>query len=151
MTDHDRKFILLAIEQAQIAGSIGEVPVGAVIVDHENTILGSGHNLRETNQDPTAHAEIVVIRKASEKIGSSRLDGATLYVTLEPCAMCIGAIMLSKISRLVFGARDPKAGAVFSVYNIGVDDKLNHRVEVKEGVFELECSNLLKEFFKARR
>ncbi len=79
------------------------------------------------------------------------MDGMTLYVTLEPCAMCIGAIVLARISRLVFGARDPKAGAVFSVYNIGVDDKLNHSVEVKEGVFEIECSNLLKEFFKARR
>ena len=151
MTDKDRKFMLLAIEQAQLAGSIGEVPVGAVVVDKDNNILASAHNLRETNQDPTAHAEIVAIRRASEKVGSSRLDGMTLYVTLEPCAMCIGAIVLSRISRLIFGARDPKAGAVFSVYNIGVDNKLNHSVEVIEGVFELECSDLLKEFFKARR
>ena len=151
MTDNDRKFMLLAIEQAQLAGSIGEVPVGAVLVDKENTFLVSGHNLREKNQDPTAHAEIVAIRKASQKTGSSRLDGATLYVTLEPCAMCIGAIVLARISRLVFGTRDPKVGAVFSVYNIGVDNKLNHTVEVKEGVFEQECSTLLKEFFKARR
>ncbi len=151
MTDNDRKFMLLAIEQAQLAGSIGEVPVGAVVVDKDNRILASSHNLRQTNQDPTAHAEIVAIREVSQKIGSSRLDGMTLYVTLEPCAMCIGAIVLARISRLVFGSRDPKAGAVFSVYNIGVDDKLNHSVEVKEGVFETECSNLLKEFFKARR
>ena len=151
MTDNDRKFMLLAIEQAQIAGSIGEVPVGAVVVDQDNNILASTHNLRETKQDPTAHAEIVAIREVSEKTGSWRMDGMTLYVTLEPCAMCIGAIVLARISRLVFGARDSKAGAVFSVYNIGVDNKLNHQVEVIEGVYELECSNLLKDFFKDRR
>ena len=151
MTDNDRKFMLLAIEQAQIAGSIGEVPVGAIVVDQDNNILASSHNLRETNQDPTAHAEIVAIREVSEKTGSWRMDGMTLYVTLEPCAMCIGAIVLARISRLVFGARDSKAGAVYSVYNIGVDDKLNHQVEVIEGVFEKECSNMLKDFFKDRR
>ena len=151
MTDNDRKFMLLAIEQAQIAGSIGEVPVGAVIVDQDNQILASAHNLRETNQDPTAHAEIVAIRKASETAGSWRMDGTTLYVTLEPCAMCMGAIVLARITRLVFGARDPKAGAVFSVYNIGIDEKLNHGIEVIEGVYELECSSLLKDFFKTRR
>lgn len=151
MTDNDRKFMLLAIEQAQIARGIGEVPIGAVIVDKDNALLSSGHNLRETHQDPTAHAEIIAIRKASEKMGSWRMEGTTLYVTLEPCAMCIGAIVLSRISRLVFGARDSKAGAVFSVYNIGVDNKLNHNLEVIEGVFETECSNLLKEFFQTLR
>lgn len=151
MTDNDRKFMLLAIEQAQLARGIGEVPIGAVIVDQDNTLLSSGHNLRETNQDPTSHAEIVAIRQASEIMGSWRMEGTTLYVTLEPCAMCIGAIVLSRISRLVFGARDPKAGAVFSVYNIGVDNKLNHNLEVIEGVFETECSNLLKEFFQTLR
>lgn len=151
MTDNDRKFMLLAIEQAQIARGIGEVPIGAVIVDKDNALLSSGHNLRETHQDPTAHAEIIAIRKASEKMGSWRMEGTTLYVTLEPCAMCIGAIVLSRISRLVFGARDSKAGAVFSVYNIGVDNKLNHNLEVIEGLFETECSNLLKEFFQTLR
>ena len=139
------------IEQAQIARGIGEVPIGAVIVDKDNALLSSGHNLRETHQDPTAHAEIIAIRKASEKMGSWRMEGTTLYVTLEPCAMCIGAIVLSRISRLVFGARDSKAGAVFSVYNIGVDNKLNHNLEVIEGLFETECSNLLKEFFQTLR
>ncbi len=151
MTDYDRKFMLLAIEQAQIAGSIGEVPVGAVVVDQDNNILASAHNLRETNQDPTAHAEIEALRKASKNTGRWRMDGTTLYVTLEPCAMCTGAIVLARISRLVFGARDPNAGAVFSVYNIGIDEKLNHSIEVIEGAFELECSNLLKDFFKTRR
>lgn len=151
MTDYDRKFILLAIEQAQLAGSIGEVPIGAIITDKHNNLISSGYNLRESNHDPTAHAEIIAIRKASEKTGSWRLDEMTLYVTIEPCPMCMGAIVLSRINRLVFGARDPKAGSVFSLYNIGTDNKLNHKVEVKEGVCEIECSNLLKEFFKTLR
>lgn len=151
MTDNDRKLMLLAIEQAQLAGSIGEVPIGAVITDQNNNLISTGHNLRETNQDPTAHAEIIAIRNASEKLQSWRMEGATLYVTLEPCAMCIGAIVLSRIRKLVFGARDSKAGAVFSIYNIGTDNKLNHSVEVIEGVLETECSNLLKDFFKALR
>ncbi|MEM7008670.1 MAG: tRNA adenosine(34) deaminase TadA [Thermodesulfobacteriota bacterium] len=151
MTDNDKKFMLLAIEQAQLAGSSGEVPVGALVVGTDNIPLSSAHNLRETKQDPTAHAEVVALREASKKHGNWRLDGMTMYVTLEPCAMCIGAIVLSRISRLVFGTRDPKAGAVFSVYNIGVDNKLNHRIEVVEGVLEQECSNLLKDFFKSKR
>jgi len=151
MTDNDRKFMLLAIEQAQLAGSIGEVPIGAVITDQNNNLISSGHNLRETNQDPTAHAEIIAIRQASEKLQNWRMEATTLYVTLEPCAMCIGAIVLARIDRLVFGARDPKAGAIYSVFNIGTDDKLNHSVEVIEGVCEAECSNLLKEFFKTLR
>ncbi len=151
MTQNDRKFMLLAIEQAQLAGSIGEVPIGAVITDHNNNLISTGHNLRESSQDPTAHAEIITIRQTSEKLQSWRMEGTTLYVTLEPCAMCIGAIVLARISRLVFGARDPKAGAVYSVYNIGTDNKLNHTVEVVEGVCEAECSNLLKDFFKDLR
>lgn len=151
MTDNDRKFMLLAIEEAQIAGSNGEVPVGAVITDRNNNIISSGRNLRETIQDPTAHAEIIAIRKASEKLKSWRIEGATLYVTLEPCAMCIGAIVLARISRLVFGTRDPKAGAVYSLYNIGTDSRLNHNVEVIEGVLEVECSSLLREFFSELR
>jgi tRNA(adenine34) deaminase len=151
MTDKDKKFMLLAIEEAQLAGSIGEVPIGSVITDKDNNIISSGYNLREKNQDPTAHAEIIAIRRASEKLQSWRMDGTTLYVTLEPCAMCIGAIILARISRLVFGARDTKAGAVYSVYNIGTDNKLNHSVEVIEGVLETQCSDLLKEFFKTLR
>jgi len=151
MTDKDKKFMLLAIEEAQLAGSIGEVPIGSVITDKDNNIISSGYNLREKNQDPTAHAEIIAIRRASEKLQSWRMDGTTLYVTLEPCAMCIGAIVLARVSRLVFGARDTKAGAVYSVYNIGTDNKLNHSVEVIEGVLETQCSDLLKEFFKTLR
>jgi len=151
MTDYDKKFILLAIEQAQLARSIGEVPIGAIITDKDNNLISSGYNLREINHDPTAHAEIIAIKKASEKLNSWRLDGCTLYVTIEPCPMCMGAIVLARINRLVFGERDPKAGSVFSLYNIGTDNKLNHNVEVKEGVCEIECSNLLREFFKALR
>ncbi len=151
MTENDRKFMLLAIEQAQLARSIGEVPIGAVITDQNNNLISSGYNLRETSQDPTAHAEVIAIRNASEKLGSWRMEKTTLYVTLEPCAMCIGAIVLARIDSLVFGARDPKAGAVYSVFNIGTDTKLNHSVEVREGVLETECSALLKDFFSKLR
>ena len=151
MTDNDRKFMLLAIEQAQLAGSIGEVPIGAIITDKHNNLISSGYNLRESNFDPTGHAEIIAIKKASEKLKSWRLDGTTLYVTIEPCPMCMGALVLARISHLVFGARDPKAGSAFSLYNIGTDNKLNHNVEIKEGVCEIECSNLLKVFFKTLR
>ncbi len=151
MTDYDRKFMLLAIEQAQLAGSIGEVPIGAIITDKDNNLISSGYNLRESNHDPTAHAEIIAIKNAAKKLNSWRLEGTTLYVTIEPCPMCMGAVVLARINRLVFGARDPKAGSVFSLYNIGTDNKLNHGIEVKEGVCEIECSNLVREFFKALR
>ena len=114
MTENDRKFMLLAIEKAQIAGSIGEVPIGCIITDINNNVIASGYNLRESNHDPTAHAEIIAIKNASEKLGSWRLDDCSLYVTIEPCSMCMGAIVLARINRLVFGARDSKAGAVFS-------------------------------------
>lgn len=147
----DEKFMRLAIEQAQIAGRIGEVPIGAVITDGRDIIVSSGYNLRESGNDPTAHAEVIAIRKAGEAFGSWRLEGAAMYVTIEPCLMCMGAIILARIGRLVFGARDPKAGAVFSVYDIGNDRRLNHTVEVTEGVCTEECSSLLKDFFKTLR
>jgi tRNA(adenine34) deaminase len=147
----DEKFMRLAIEQAQIASRMGEVPVGAVITDSSGKIVSTGYNLRESGNDPTAHAEIEAIRKAGEVFRSWRLEGSTIYVTIEPCLMCMGAIILARIVRLVFGARDPKAGAVFSVYDIGNDRRLNHAVEVTEGVCMEECSNLLKDFFKTLR
>lgn len=150
MTD-DEKFMRLAIEQGEIAGRLGEVPIGAVITDRSNRVLSTGYNLRETLSDPTAHAEVVAIKKAAEKISSWRLEGTSIYVTIEPCVMCIGAIVLSRIRRLVFGARDPKAGAVLSIYNIGTDNKLNHSIEYKEGVCSEECSRLVKEFFTTLR
>ena len=152
MTNNDdEKFMRLAIEQAQIAGRIGEVPIGDVITDGGGNIVSSGYNLREAGNDPTAHAEVIAIRKAGEAFGSWRLEGAAIYVTIEPCLMCMGAVILARIGRLVFGARDPKAGAVFSVYDLGNDRRLNHTVEVTEGVCMEECSSLLKDFFKTLR
>jgi len=147
----DEKFMRLAIEQARIAGRIGEVPIGAVITDGADKVVSSGYNLREAGNDSTAHAEIIAIRKAGEAYGSWRLEGSAIYVTVEPCLMCMGAIILARIKRLVFGARDPKAGAVFSVYEIGDDRRLNHTVEVMEGICAEECSALLTDFFKALR
>lgn len=147
----DEIYMRLAIEQAEIAGRIGEVPIGAVIADKSQRIVSCAHNLRESTNDPTAHAEIIAIKRAGEKLGSWRLDGTTIYVTVEPCVMCIGAIVLARISRLVFGTRDPKAGAVVSVYKIGSDSKLNHKIEYTEGISMNDCSNLLKDFFKSLR
>lgn len=147
----DEKFMRLAIEQAHIAGRMGEVPIGAVITDKSGGIISTGYNLREAANDPTAHAEIIAIKKAGEALGSWRLEGTTIFVTIEPCLMCVGAIILARISRLVFGARDPKAGAVVSVYTIGNDCRLNHKFEVSEGIYMDECSNLIKDFFKTLR
>jgi tRNA(adenine34) deaminase len=149
--NEDERFMRLAIEQARIAGRMGEVPIGAVITDGEDKVVSSGYNLREAGNDPTGHAEIIAIKKAGEALGSWRLEGSVLYVTIEPCLMCMGAIILARIKRLVFGARDPKAGAVFSVYEIGNDRRLNHAVEVTEGICAGECSALLTDFFKTLR
>lgn len=147
----DEKFMRLAIEQAEIAGRMGEVPIGAVITDNSHRIISTGYNLREHTNDPTAHAEIIAIKNAGEKLASWRLEGTTIYVTVEPCVMCIGAIILARIRRLVFGTKDSKAGAVVSVYNIGSDHRLNHAVNISKGVCEDECSKLLKDFFKTLR
>lgn len=141
----------LALEEAKMARRINEVPVGCVIIDSTCSILSKSHNLRESKNDPLGHAEILAIKKASEKLGSWRLIDTTLYVTLEPCVMCMGAIVNSRIKRVVFGANDPKAGALVSKYNIGLDDKLNHKIEFSEGVLEKECSEILKEFFEELR
>ncbi len=149
--NEDERFMRLAIEQARIAGRMGEVPIGCVITDGADKVVSSGYNLREEGNDPTAHAEIIAIKKAGEALGSWRLEGSVLYVTVEPCLMCMGAIILARIKRLVFGARDPKAGAVFSVYEIGSDRRLNHTVEVTEGICAGECSALLTDFFKTLR
>ena len=137
----------LALEQAQEARRVNEVPVGAVLVSGENEILSKAFNLRETTQNPLAHAEIVAIESASKITGSWRLTDTTIYVTLEPCAMCMGAIINSRIKRVVYGAEDPKAGALVSNFGIGRDSTLNHKVEFQGGVLEDECSIILKEFF----
>ncbi|HWP93942.1 MAG TPA: tRNA adenosine(34) deaminase TadA [Thermodesulfobacteriota bacterium] len=147
----DGKYMRLAIEEAIKARDMGEVPVGAVIVGEDGEIISKAHNLCETTSDPTAHAEILAIREAARKLENWRLTGATLYVTLEPCAMCMGAMVLARIKRVVFGVLDSKSGAVMSLYNIGVDRKLNHTVEVKEGVLKDDCAFLLRDFFKSIR
>lgn len=139
--------MLLALGQAREASRIDEVPVGAVIVSGEQQILSQAHNLRESTQNPIAHAEILAIEAACKKTGSWRLPDATIYVTLEPCVMCMGAVVNSRIKRVVFGASDPKAGAVVSNFGIGLDDTLNHRPEFTRSVLEEECSLILKEFF----
>jgi tRNA(adenine34) deaminase len=146
----DLAFMQIALEQARQSARRGEVPVGAVLACGE-TLLASGANQPITMNDPTAHAEILAIREAAAKTGNYRLVDTTLYVTLEPCIMCMGAIIHARIQRLVFGALDPKTGAAQSRYTIGVDGLLNHRLEIAGGVLEAECSQLLKDFFKERR
>ena len=146
----DLAFMRLALEQARQAALMGEVPVGAVLV-HGETLLAAAANRPITENDPTAHAEILAIRKAAEKTRNYRLVDTTLYVTLEPCIMFMGAILHARIQRLVFGALDPKTGAAQSRYTIGVDGLLNHRLEVTGGVLGTECSKVLKDFFKERR
>jgi tRNA(adenine34) deaminase len=136
-----------ALVVAKSALSTGDVPVGAIVVNKDGVIVGKGFNEREANNDPTAHAEVVAIRNAAARLQNSRLDGCTLIVTLEPCAMCAGAIAQSRISKLVFGAWDEKAGAVGSVWDVLRDPRSIYKVEVTSGVLEEECAGLLKEFF----
>jgi tRNA(adenine34) deaminase len=140
-----------ALSLAKVAADKGDVPVGAIVVNESGEILGTGQNLREQNNDPTAHAEIVALRNASEKFGSWRLDDLTIVVTLEPCAMCAGAIMQSRIKRLVFAAWDEKAGAVGSVMDVIRDPRALTKVEVITGIMEKECSDVLKDFFNTKR
>jgi tRNA(adenine34) deaminase len=147
---HDSHYMELALDQARLAPLIGEVPVGAVLV-HNNEVIAAGHNYREVSQDPTAHAEMIVIRKAAELLKTWRLTDTTLYVTLEPCPMCAGAIVQSRITRLVFGAQDPKAGACGSILDIPAERRFNHRVQVMGGLLEQESRELLQEFFRAKR
>ena len=142
--------MLLALEQARLAARRGDVPVGAVVVDQAGNALAAAGNEREIRHDPTAHAELLALRDASKRLQSWRLTGHTLVVTLEPCAMCAGALVLARVARLVFGAFDPKAGAVSSLFDVVRDPRLNHRVEVRGGVLEAECSALLKDFFANR-
>ena len=148
--DQDERWMRLALKEAERAYEEDEVPVGAVVV-YEGRVIGRGHNRTEGLKDPTAHAEILAIGAAANYLDSWRLEGTTLYVTLEPCAMCAGAIVLARVDRLVFGAYDPKAGACGSLMNIVQDPRLNHRVEVRAGVLEEACGSLLKSFFQKLR
>jgi tRNA(adenine34) deaminase len=143
-------FMALAIGQAQRAGRCGEVPVGAVIV-MDGEVAAADHNRPIALNDPTAHAEILALRAAAQKLQTYRLSGASVYVTIEPCVMCIGAMVNARIARLVFGAHDDKAGAAGSVYDIGRDGRLNHRFEMVGGVMAAECAAILREFFRSRR
>jgi len=140
----------MAIEQAQIAEENGDVPIGAVIV-YEKQIIGKSYNQRELLRDPTAHAEIIALTQAAAFLESWRLHGCTMYVTLEPCPMCAGALVLARIEKLVYGCDDPKTGAVKSLYNIVNDERLNHIINVTSGVLAEECSGLLQHFFRRRR
>ncbi len=140
----------LAIEAARTAEENGDVPIGAVVV-YDGRIIGKAYNQREQLQDPTAHAEIIALTQAAAAIGTWRLHGCTIYVTLEPCAMCAGALVLARIDQLVYGCDDPKAGACGTLYNIVQDGRLNHRVEVTRGVLAEECRRQLQQFFTRRR
>ena len=139
-----------ALAEAKKAAAAGEVPVGAVIVK-DGEIIGRGHNETETAKDPTAHAEMIAIRQAAKNLGGWRLTGCTMYVTTEPCSMCAGAIVWSRISRLFIGTMDPKSGACGSVFNIPQQSRLNHFVEIETGLMQEECSSLMKSFFKELR
>lgn len=141
----------LALEQATLAVATGDVPVGAVVLSADGDVIGAGRNRREADGDPTAHAEVLALRAAASGRGEWRLDGCTLVVTLEPCAMCAGATVLSRVDRLVFGAWDRKAGAAGSVWDLVRDRRANHRVEVVGGVREQECTQVLLDFFGGRR
>ena len=151
MSDTHTKFMELALSEAKKAGQIGEVPVGAVLVSENGKILAVDHNQTIKQADPTAHAEILALRKAAREINNYRLLNTTLYVTVEPCIMCMGAIVHARISRVVYGATDPKWGAAGSLYNYAEDDRLNHRVEIISDVCADDCRRLMQDFFRAKR
>ncbi len=148
-TDHSR-YMMAALQEAQAAADEDEVPVGAVVA-YEGKIIGRAHNQRQRLADPTAHAEMIALTQAASYIGNWRLHGCTMYVTLEPCTMCTGALVLARIDRLVYGPADPKAGACQSLYRILDDERLNHRVEVISGFMEEPCRLVLQEYFAAKR
>src|SRR5690349_24112781 len=144
-------FMRLALEEADLAATHGDVPVGAVVVSADGVVLAKEHNHREDRADPTAHAELLAIREATRGLPGWRLEGATVYVTLEPCAMCAGALVNARIAKLVYGASDPKAGAVDTLFSIGRDLRLNHRFEVTSGVLAGDAARRLSEFFAKLR
>jgi len=146
----DERYMRMALAEAEAALEHEDVPIGAVVV-RDGVVIARAHNQRELLNDPTAHAEMIALTQAASAVGSWRLTGCTLYVTLEPCVMCAGAIVLARLPRLVYGANDPKAGACVSLYNVPQDERLNHRVEMASGILADECGELLKAFFRARR
>jgi tRNA(adenine34) deaminase len=146
----DNHYMGLALDEARKAFAAGEVPIGAILV-LDGEVIAFAHNLRETLQDATAHAEVIVIKDACQKLGRWRLTGATLYVTIEPCPMCAGALVMSRVDRLVYGSADYKAGAVESIFNVVQNAAMNHQLEVTAGVRADECAELMREFFRQRR
>lgn len=141
----------MALEEAKKAGQIDEVPIGAVLVSENGEVIAAGHNQTITLMDPTAHAEILTLREAGRKVQNYRLLNTTLYVTIEPCPMCMGALVHARVSRVVFGAKDLKWGAAGTLYDLGGDVRLNHRVAVTSGILETECRSLIRDFFRAKR
>ena len=150
LSQPDEHFMHLAMAEARRAETIGEVPIGAVLV-LDGEIVGKGHNRREVSNDPTAHAEMLAIRDAADRLDSWRLLDTALYVTLEPCPMCMGAIILARIPRVVYACRDPRAGAAGSLFDLSCDERLNHRVEITEGILQQETSEMLSGFFRRLR
>ncbi|MGC9196986.1 MAG: tRNA adenosine(34) deaminase TadA [Syntrophobacteraceae bacterium] len=144
-------FMRLALQEAEKAYGLQEVPVGAVLVGADGLVLAAAHNMPISSHDPTAHAEVLAIRQACRSLGNYRLGGTVLYVTLEPCAMCVGAMLHARVSRLVFGARDPRSGSAGSVLDLTGVDRFNHRIEVGGGVMGEECADILHRFFRSRR
>lgn len=149
-SEGDAAFMQLALDEAAKAQTHDDVPIGAVLVADGNVLAAAG-NERESQADPTAHAEILALRAGAESLGSRRLEGTTMYVTLEPCPMCAGALVLARVARLVYGAQDPRAGAAYSLYNVVQDPRLNHSLEVTSGVLATESAELLRSFFESRR
>ena len=144
-------FMNLALSEARKAGQKNEIPIGAVLIAENDELLSAAHNRTIILKDPTAHAEILALRSAAEKIGNYRLLKTTLYVTVEPCPMCMGALLHARVSRVVFGTRDPKWGAAGSLYNLAEDHRLNHQPEIIEGICESECKKLMQDFFREKR
>jgi len=151
MTDADIEFMRIALTEAEKARELEEVPIGSCIVSQEGQVLAQASNRTITNNDPTAHAEILALRGAAEKIGNYRLSGTTVYTTIEPCAMCAGALVNARVSRLVFGAHDERFGAVETKFRLCDSSDLNHRMEIESGVLAEECRRLMQEFFRERR
>mgnify|MGYP005839373885 CR=1 FL=1 len=150
MVSADREYMTLALEEARLAAAEGEIPVGAVLM-REGKVIASTHNRREATGNPLDHAEILALVEGARRLGSWRLEGTTMYVTLEPCPMCAGALVQARVARLVFGARDLKLGAAGSRYNLVHDETTHHRVEIVDGILEEECLEVLRGFFEARR
>jgi tRNA(adenine34) deaminase len=148
---NDDEFMMLAVEEGRQAALDGEVPIGAVLAANDGSILAKAHNQTIALCDPTAHAEILAIRRAAKEIGNYRLLNTTLYVTIEPCAMCMGALLQARVARLVFGACDPKGGAAGSCFDLHADPRLNHAIDIEKGIRERECKDLIQSFFKAKR